>query len=51
MGMQFSMPQAEHLKLAEGFEAFASSAQTALSPGWVPGPLCPCSGATAGSGC
>lgn len=31
------MSQAEHPKLAEGFEVFASSAQTALPPGRVPG--------------
>jgi len=38
MGMQLSVSQAEHPKLAEGFEVFASSAQTALPPGKVPGP-------------
>jgi len=37
------MSQAEHAKLAEGFEAFASSSHTALPPGRVPSPLCPSS--------
>lgn len=38
MGMQHSVSQAEHPKLAEGFEVLASSAQTALPPGGVPRP-------------
>lgn len=35
------MSQAEHPKLAEEFEAFASCSHTALPPGRVPSPPCP----------
>lgn len=37
-GTQLSVSQAEHLKLSEGFEVFASSVQTVLPPGRVPRP-------------
>lgn len=35
MGMQLSLSQAEHPKLAKGFEVFASNAQTSWRDAWA----------------